>query len=252
MAGFTALLLKPALDAALAGAAAGAAAKGTIDMNKTKEGIKVLDDGTKTSSKKKVEKIEKEPKYKKLSQLEEYELMITLVEGGLSTREVNDVMKAGYISNDQLKKLPAELRRKIARITGQDLEAQLGFSNNSPENDDDDDDDKNKKYKEKREKLRKLKKDAEEEQLEWKKKEAEFQRNDPKAKRRADAKKTWEKSLNETPARIDKKDPKYLGNTAEQKAQQIGARMKQAFDNGTGSEWEYQHVTPTSNLPVHP
>lgn len=249
MAGFTALLLKPALDAALAGAAA----KGTMDMNKTKEGIKVLDDETKTSSKKKVEKIEKEPKYKKLSPLEEYELMITLVEGGLSTRELNEIWKTGVISNDQLKRLPPDLRRKIAGMTGIDIEAQLGFGNmGDDDGDDNDKDKKNKKDKEKREKLKKLKEDAEEEQREWKKKEAEFQRTDPKAKRRAEAKKTWEKARSETPTRIDVKDPKFLGNTSEQKAEQIGERMKQAFDNGTGSEWEYQHVTPRTNLPIHP
>lgn len=250
MAGFTTLLLKPALDAALAGAAAGTAAKGTMDMNKTKGGIKVIDDDTKTSSEKKVEKVKKEPKYKQLSPLEEYELMITLVEGGLSTREVNEIWKTGVISNDQLKRLPPDLRRKIARMTGQDLEAQLGFGNMG--DDDGDDNDKDKKNKEKREKLKKLKEDAEEEQREWKKKEAEFQRTDPKAKRRADAKKTWEKARSETPNRIDVKDSKFLGNTSEQKAEQIGERMKQAFDNGTGSEWEYQHVTPRTNLPIHP
>ena len=49
MAGLAALLFKPALDAALAGTAA----KGTMNMNKKKEDSKILDDGTKTSKKKK-------------------------------------------------------------------------------------------------------------------------------------------------------------------------------------------------------
>ena len=84
MAGLAALLLKPALDAALAGTAA----KGTMDMNKKKEDSKILDDGTKTS-KKPVEKKEKakEPEYKTLSKNDLDDLMIMLVEGGLSSSE---------------------------------------------------------------------------------------------------------------------------------------------------------------------
>ena len=41
MAGLAALLLKPALDAALGGTAA----KGTMDINKKREVSKILDDG---------------------------------------------------------------------------------------------------------------------------------------------------------------------------------------------------------------
>lgn len=259
MAGFAIPLIKPLLDAALAGAAA----NGTMGMNKTKEGIKVLGDdkkvlgdGKKTSSEKKVEKKE-EPEYKTLSRAEKDELMITLAEGGLSTREIVKIMKSGYISDDQLKRIPVELRRKIAKMTGQELEAQLGLGSpddNGDDNGDDKDkknDDKDKKNKEKREKLRELKKKAEKEQLEWKKKEAEFQKNNPKSKRRAEARKMWDKAFNETLPQINKKDPKFLGNTPEQKMKMGEERMKQAIENGTGPQWEYQHVTPTSNPPVY-
>ena len=236
MAELAALLLKPALDAALAGTAA----KGTMDMNKKSEEKKILDDGTKTSSKK-VEKKEKakEPKYKTLSKNEIDDLMIMLVEGGLSTKEAIQIAKTGYISKDSLKKLSPGLRRKLSRMTGQDLEAQLGLGPGG----DDDDDDKKKKANELRDK-------SEEEQREWEKKETEFQRNDPKVKRRIDAKEAWDKAHRETPHEIDPKDPKHLGNSPEQKMEMGEERMKQALKNGTGTEWEYQHVTPTSNIPM--
>ena len=238
MAGLAALLFKPALDAALAGTAA----KGTMDMNKKKEGFKILDDGTKTSKKK--EEKTKEPKYRTLSESEIDDLMIMLVEGGLSSSEAKQIAKTGYIGKDTLKKLSPSLRRKLSKMTGQDLEAQLGLG----PGDDGDDDEKKKK----KEKINELRDEAEKEQREWESKETDFQRNDPKVKRRLEAKKAWDKSLRETPNQIEPKDPKHLGNTPEQKMEQGELRMKEAIKNGTGSEWEYQHVTPTSNIPMHP
>ena len=238
MAGLAALLFKPALDAALAGTAA----KGTMDMNKKKEGFKILDDGTKTSKKEKEET--KEPEYRTLSESEIDDLMIMLVEGGLSSSEAKQIAKTGYIGKDTLKKLSPSLRRKLSRMTGQDLEAQLGLG----PGDDGDDDEKKKK----KEKINELRDEAEKEQREWESKETDFQRNDPKVKRRLEAKKAWDKSLRETPNQIEPKDPKHLGNTPEQKMEQGELRMKEAIKNGTGNEWEYQHVTPTSNIPMHP
>lgn len=115
MAGLAALLLKPALDAALAGTAA----KGTMDMNKKKEDSKILDDGTKTS-KKPVEKKEKakEPEYKTLSKNDLDDLMIMLVEGGLSSSEAKKIAKTGYISEDALGKLSPDAIKGIEGLTG--------------------------------------------------------------------------------------------------------------------------------------
>ena len=115
MAGLAALLLKPALDAALAGTAA----KGTMDMNKKKEDSKILDDGTKTS-KKPVEKKEKakEPEYKTLSKNDLDDLMIMLVEGGLSSSEAKKIAKTGYISEEALGKLSPDAIKGIEGLTG--------------------------------------------------------------------------------------------------------------------------------------
>lgn len=244
MAAFAIPLIKTLLDLALAGATAGATAKVTKDVAKKIKEEKHIKDTAKALNDK------EKPNYKKLSRAEKDEIMITLAEGGLSTREIIEVLKNGYISNDQLKRIPVELRRKISRMTGQDLEAQLGLG--GPDDNGDDDDDKDKKNEEKKEKLRELKKDAEDEQHGWKKKETEFQKNDPKSKRISDAKKGLEKARSEAPTRINKKDPKFSGNTPEQKMQQGEARMKRAIENGTGPQWEYIHVTPMSNPPIYP
>lgn len=242
MAAIALPLIKPILDAILAASAVGATVKTTKDVaEKIKEEKHIKDTAKALSEKEK-------SKYKSLSRAEKDEIMITLAEGGLSTREVIEVLKTGHISDDQLKRIPVELRRKIARITGQDLEAQLGLG--GPDDNGDDDDDENDK--DKKDKLRKLKKDAEEEQREWKKKETEFQRNDPKSKRIADSKKGLERARNEAPTRIDKKDPKFSGNTPEQKMRIGEEHMKRAIENGTGPQWEYLHVTPMSNPPIFP
>lgn len=242
MAAIALPLIKPILDAILAASAVGATVKTTKDVaEKIKEEKHIKDTAKALSEKEK-------PNYKSLSRAEKDEILITLAEGGLSTREVIEVLKTGHISDDQLKRIPVELRRKIARITGQDLEAQLGLG--GPDDNGDDDDDENDK--DKKDKLRKLKKDAEEEQREWKKKETEFQRNDPKSKRIADSKKGLERARNEAPTRIDKKDPKFSGNTPEQKMRIGEEHMKRAIENGTGPQWEYLHVTPMSNPPIFP
>ena len=246
MAGIATPLIKPLLERALkaaAGAAvAGAATKVTKDAVKNIKEKKDIEDKAKAPSEK------KEPEYKTLSKAEKDELMITLVEGGLSTSEVKEIMRTGYISDGQLKRLPVELRRKLARMTGQDIEAQLGFGGMGP--DDDDDNDKNKKDKKK--KLKELKEKAEKEQHEWKDKEEEFKKNDPKTKRRVDAKEAQDRAHEEKPFKIDENDPNFLGNTPEQKMQMGEARMKHAIEHGTGPEWEFQHVTPRSNIPVRP
>lgn len=245
MAAFAVPLIKPLLDAALAAAAAGAATKVTKDVVKKIKEKKALEGETEKPSEEKVE-----PEYKTLSKAEKDELMITLVEGGLSTREVKEIMRTGYISDGQLKRLPVELRRKLSRMTGQDLEAQLGFG--GPDDNGDDDNDKDKKDKDKKKKLKELKEKAEKEQREWKDKEEEFKKNDPKVKRKVNAKESLDKAYKETPDKIDKKDPNFLGNTPEQKMQMGEARMKHAIEHGTGPEWEFQHVTPRSNIPVRP
>ena len=243
MAALALPLIKPILDAVLAASVVGAAAKTTKDVAEKIKEEKHIKDTAKAPSEK------EKSKYKTLSRAEKDELMITLVEGGLSTREVNEVMKSGHISDGQLKRIPVELRRKIARITGQDLEAQLGLGGMGPD-DDDDDDDKNKKDKKK--KLKELKEKAEKEQREWKDKEEEFKKNDPKIKRKVNAKEAQNRAHEEKPFEIKKNDPNFLGNTPEQKMQMGEARMKHAIEHGTGPEWEYQHVTPTSDIPIRP
>ena len=251
MAGIATPLIKPLLERALK-AAAGAAVAGAA-TKVTKDAVKNIKEKKDIEDKAEAPSEEKAPEYKTLSKAEKDELMITLVEGGLSTSEVKEIMRTGYISDGQLKRLPVELRRKLARMTGQDLEAQLGFGGMGPDDDDDNDndnDDKNKKDKKK--KLKELKENAEKEQREWKDKEEEFKKNDPKTKRRVNAKEAQNRAHEEKPFKIDENDPNFLGNTPEQKMQIGEARMKHAIEHGTGPEWEYQHVTPTSDIPIRP
>lgn len=224
----------------LEGSAAGVAAKGTMDMNKKKEGEKaILDDGLLSKSDTKVKGDSNS--FKTLSQAEKDELMIDLVMEGLTTKEAINVISTGHIGKDTLKKLSPDLRRKLSRMSGQELEAQLGFGGNGPDDDDN-----------KKEKAKKLRDEAEKEQREWEKKETEFQKNDPKVKRRVEAKQTMEKVKAETPGQMDPKDPQFKGNSPTQKMEQGEARMKEAIKSGRGPEWEYQHVTPTSNIPMRP
>lgn len=244
-AGLIASLI-PLLEAS----AAGTAAKGTMDMNKKKEVSKeILDDGL-LSSKKVEKKNEKKPEdelasaIRSLSNWDKKELMLGLMlDAGLTKAQANQAIETGYIDSGILKKLSPSLKRKISRMTGDELAMQLGFGPN---------DDQDPKKKDKKEKAKDLRDKAEDEQRAWEKEETEFQKNDPKVKRRVDAKDAWHKANRETPSQIDTKDPQFKGNSASQKMEQGELRMKEAIKSGRGPEWEYQHVTPTSNIPMRP
>lgn len=105
-------LIKLIGDSALAGTAA----KGTMDMNKKKEENKpILDDGLLSSKSKKTEKA---PEYKTLSKNDLDDLMIMLVEGGLTSSEAKKIAKTGYISEDVLKKLSPDAIKNVEGLTG--------------------------------------------------------------------------------------------------------------------------------------
>lgn len=105
-------LIKLIGDSALAGTAA----KGTMDMNKKKEGNKpILDDGLLSSKSKKTEKA---PEYKTLSKNDLDSLRVMLVEGGLSAKEADKIAETGYITEDALKKLSPDAIKNVEGLTG--------------------------------------------------------------------------------------------------------------------------------------
>ena len=233
----------------LEGSAAGVAAKGTMDMNKKKEGEKaILDDGllSKSNTKVKGENKSESNSFKTLSQAEKDELMIDLVMGGLTTKEAVKVISTGYISKEQLAKLPPEINRKLAKITGIEYNELLSAIGGAPDPNDDDETKKEKASK--REKLDKQIEDAKQSVENYKKGEAEFQKTDAKTKKINEAKR-YQKGWNESSFA---KNTELLENSPEQKAEKIAEQMKDAAKHGRLTEWEYNNVSPTSNIPVRP
>ena len=113
MAGFASLLLKPILDASLAGTAA----KGTMGMNKKEATKPILDDGFLSVSEGKGTKA-KDPEYKTLSKDQINDLVLMLTIGGLSPKEATKIATSGYISEEQLKKLSPDAIKEIEGLTG--------------------------------------------------------------------------------------------------------------------------------------
>lgn len=113
MAGFASLLLKPILDASLAGTAA----TGTMGMNKKEATKPIFDDGFLSVSDGKGTKA-KDPEYKTLSREELLDLSIMLIAGGLSPKEATKIATSGYISEEQLKKLSPDAIKEIEGLTG--------------------------------------------------------------------------------------------------------------------------------------
>lgn len=113
MAGFASLLLKPILDASLAGTAA----TGTMGMNKKEATKPILDDGFLSVSEGKGTKA-KDPEYKTLSKDQINDLVLMLTIGGLSPKEATKIATSGYISEEQLKKLSPDAIKEIEGLTG--------------------------------------------------------------------------------------------------------------------------------------
>lgn len=218
------------------------AAKSTMDMNKKKEDSKILDDGLLSKSNKKPA----ERKYKTLSNSELDDLVLLLVEGGLSPKEAADIAKTGHISKEQLAKLPPEINRKLAKITGIEYNELLSAIGGAPDPNDDDETKKEKASK--KEKLDKQIEDAKQSVKNYKKGEAEFQNTDAKTKKINEAKQ-YQKGWNESSFA---KNTELLENSPEQKAEKIAEQMKDAAKHGRLTEWEYNNVSPTSNIPVRP
>ena len=91
------------------------AAKSTMDMNKKKDKSDILDDGL-LSGKSKSKGTSGTPR--NLSKSERDDLMVMLGEGGLSSKKIKEIMKTGYISEEDIKSLPAEVIKNIEGLTG--------------------------------------------------------------------------------------------------------------------------------------
>lgn len=259
--------LIPSLISALNLGAAGTAAKGTVDMlnsGKT-ENTKVLEDDTPTTSTE--SKKSDKPYYQYLSKMDKDELMIDLVAGGLTTREAKEVMRTGYISKENFIKLPQELQRKLARLSGRDVDVLLaGIGGPDDENDNDNDNDK----KEKNSLKDKVKREIDKAKN-YAKGEKEFHENDPKEAAKQNRKHWGDKKVDgmqdakeasraktnnleryKEVTQMEKDDPRNLGNSPEQRAKQLERLRNEAIKNGNVDNWDYNHITPRTNLPVRP
>ena len=103
----------PILQAALQSALAGTAAKGTLDLNKKDEKPKVLGDSVELK-----DQLMEEPKPKKRKYIDKDALAVTLAMGGLSSPEVDQVMKTGVLTEKMAKKLNKDVFQDIEDLTG--------------------------------------------------------------------------------------------------------------------------------------
>lgn len=111
-------------DAVIGGAIAGALGTGIVGAknahdNANKSGkTEVLGDGLLGSKTESKEETPNGYKPRKLGKNEELNLMLDLVMGGLSTKEMMQIMKSGVISNEQLNKLDNDTKGKLEKIYG--------------------------------------------------------------------------------------------------------------------------------------
>lgn len=259
----TETLLIPGLIEAMNMAAAGTAAKNAVSIknDKTK---KVLGDGEKTP---------KETKdygwidISNLSGKENENLWIILSMGGIDTPRIKNIMKRGILSpydietienNDPdvlvelMKAIPGDWGERMKGMAESDYDkTRRGMLSSPSVNPQPDDDDDKKKKKEKK------KKDLEDDLAEIEKSRAkrakakvEFNKNDPKSI----SKRAVEENTKRTGQfeRIAEDDPKLLNNSPAQKMEKGAESLKKAINNGTKDQWEYGHVSPTSNVPIRP
>lgn len=108
----------PILVNALRSALGYTGAKGIANMNKKDEKKPILDDGLLSKSETTETKTEKKSTPRTLSKDELNTLMVMLGEGGLSTPELRQIEKTGYISEKALKKLSPEVIKNVEGLTG--------------------------------------------------------------------------------------------------------------------------------------
>lgn len=259
--------LIPALIQALGLGAAGTAAKGTMDMmNSDTSKTRVLGDGL-------TDKLAETPKNgvkpKEISKADKDEIMLLLAEGGLSTREINKIEKTGFLPKEQFIRLPEDIQKKLAKLTGQDVDALLAGIGGNDFNDDDDEETKKKKQKKAEETKKKVRKEIDRAK-QYDKGEKEFQAKDPKNVAKSNqerwgkteydfngknakaesARKTNDPLRRNKVDYVNNDDPKMRSLSPGEKADMLNKQRAKAIKNGTVQEWDYNHIKPLTNLPV--
>lgn len=279
--------LIPGLIGAMEAAGAGTAAKGTLDMMNSGKGK------TRVLGEEKLDWPTKEPfDSEKLRNAADFMkiplptavkagLLVTLAMGGLSSREVKNIERKGYIPyeviqkldadtlNDMadmlgLEKVPEKLRKKVANMTNEDIEDSV---NGGGDDGDDGDDEKAKKaakraaqtesLKKARERFRKFFEKANEHLENKDRPVRESQKNmekwgktfkddkiDPKAmsKRQGELKK-WE------PAEQVPRDSERLKNLTGDERRIMDERLRnKALKDGTVENWDYNNIQPIHNI----
>lgn len=294
--------LIPGLVGAMGLAGAGTAAKGTMDMmNSGKGKTGVLGDGLMKGTKsKKAFKIPEElqrkipsevlkelspekimemaailgipmneaPKKKKImprkmSGMDKLEVLLLLSEGGIPTNELLGVEDNDYIpTRGQFARVPEHIQKKLAKLTGLEVEQLMAGIGGDPKKDDNEDED-TETEEEKKLKTEETKKKVQREidrAKNYDKEEMKFRNNSPKAKAKANLNR-WGKteygSVEKTgkPANtpkyneienLNKNDLRMKNLSPEERMEVLKQQHGQAIKNGREGEWIFNHVKPLS------
>lgn len=208
------------------------------------------------------------PKKKKMmpremSKVDKIEAMLLLAEGGLSTKEINEIEKNGFtMTKGQFARVPEHIQKKLAKLTGLEVEQLMAGIGGDPKKGDDEEEDKETEE-EKKLKSEETKKKVQREierAKNYDKEEMKFRNNSPKAQAKENLNR-WGKTEFEVtkkpvkPANtpkyneiehLNKNDPRMKNLSPKEMKEVLEQQHKQAIMDGREGEWIFNHVKPLS------
>lgn len=200
---------------------------------------------------------------RKMSGMDKLEVLLLLSEGGIPTNELIKTEDNSYIpTRGQFARVPEHIQKKLAKLTGLEVEQLMAGIGGDPKKDDNEDED-TETEEEKKLKTEETKKKVQREidrAKNYDKEEMKFRNNSPKAKAKANLNR-WGKTEYgsvEKPGKpantpkyneienLNKNDLRMKNLSPEERMEVLKQQHEQAIMNGREGEWVFNHVKPLS------
>lgn len=198
---------------------------------------------------------------RKMSGMDKLEVLLLLSEGGIPTNELIGVEDNGYIpTKGQFARVPEHIQKKLAKLTGLEVEQLMAGIGGDPKKDDNEDEDEETEEERER-KAEKTKKKVQREidrAKNYDKEEMKFRNNNPKGRAKANLNR-WGRTESEkiekpgkpanTPKyneveHLRKNDPKMKQLSPRERMELIRRQHENALKNGREGEWIFNNVKP--------
>lgn len=197
---------------------------------------------------------------RKMSGMDKLEVLLLLSEGGIPTNELIGVEDNGYIpTKGQFARVPEHIQKKLAKLTGLEVEQLMAGIGGNPKKDDDGETEEEERERKTEETKKKVQREIDRAKN-YDKEETKFRNNNPKGRAKANLNR-WGKTEFETiekpgkPANtpkyneiehLNKNNPKMKNLSPRERMDLIRRQHENAIKNGREGEWIFNNVKPLS------